>query len=256
MLTATALGYFFSSFALTNDYPSLVIAAVIALVYIALFTLRMLVINHAGSAAGFIALDCIVFITSFAYHFSLWLFAGAAVAGIWLFHAWRLGKASLKNMVIIRLHDLSNNCVKSSFRAILFLCIAAYLSLVDPTQLAVSRAFIASSIQNTLSGANANIIEHITGRPTKSEEKARIIERAANAVHEAGNQIINRVPPQLKPALLVGLGIIIFLLISSIITVLIPIVMAFVWCFIKLLLKIQFITIKTEKVDKETITIT
>lgn len=253
VVTSAALGYFFSWFALTNDYHSLIIAAVIALIYIALFTLRMLLIERAGSAAGFIALDLIVFITSFAYHWSLWLFLGAVVAGAWLFLAWCLGRMSLKNMVHIRLASLNSGFIKSSFRAILFLCIATYLSLIDPAQLAVSRVFIASSIQTALSGANTNIIEHITGRPVKSEENAQIIERTINALHAAGNQLIDRVPPQFKLAFLGGLGIIVFLLISSIITFLIPIVTGFVWCFIQLLLRIRFITIKIEKADKETI---
>lgn len=254
--TSAALGYFFSWFALTNDYRSLVIAAAIALVYIALITLRMLVVRRALLALGFIIADLIVFTASFAYHLSLWLIIGAAIAGIWLFYAWRAGRQSVNNMVVIRIPGLSHGFMKSSLRAILFLCIATYLSLIDPSQLAVSRAFIASSIQTALSGANTNIIQQITGRPIQSEESARIIERAINAFHAAGNHIINRVPPPLKPALLVGLGIIIFLLISNITTLLIPIVTSFVWFCIQLLLRIQFITIKTEKADKETITIT
>lgn len=255
VLTSAALGYFFSWFAFTNDYRSLIIAAAIALIYIALVTLRMLVVHRALLALGFIIVDIIVFTASFAHHLSLWLIIGAAIAGVWLFYAWRAGRKTVNNMVVIRIPGLSHSFIKSSLRAILFLCIATYLSLIDPAQLAVSRAFITSSIKTALSGANANIIQQITGRPVKSEEKAQIIERTINAFHTAGNHIINRVPPQLKPALIGGLGIIIFFLISNIIPFLIPLVTSFVWCCIQLLLRIQFITIKKEKADKETIII-
>lgn len=255
VLTSAALGYFFSWFALTNDYTALAIAAVIALVYIALVTLRILVVHRALPALGFIILDLIVFTASFAYHLSLWLVIGAAIAGIWLFLAWRAGRQSVNNMVVIRIPALSHGCIKSSFRAIVFLCIATYLSLVNPAELAVSRAVIASSIQTAVSRADANFMQNMIGRDIPPEDTSRVTEKIITAFHTVGNRFLAYVPQQFKTALLVGLGIIIFLLVSSFTTILIPIVISFIWCFIQLLFRAGFITIKTEQVGKETISI-
>lgn len=254
VLTSAALGYFFSWFALTNDYRSLVVSAAIALIYIALITLRMLVTHRASSALGFIILDLVVFTASFAYHLSLWLIISAAIAGIWLFHAWRAGRQSVNNMVIIRLPQLSRGFMASSFRAIVFLCIATYLSLVNPAELAVSRAIISSSIQNAMSRADADFMQKMIGRDIPLEETSSVTEKIITAFHTVSNRFLEYVPPQFKTALLVGLGIIIFLLISSLTTFLIPLIMGFVWCFIQLLLRVGFITIQKERVEKETIT--
>ncbi len=253
-ITAGAFGWFFSWYAMIGGYGSLVIAVIFALLYISFFTLRMLVTDNRIHAGTLIGCDLVLFLLPFIGHFSPWLGAAAGVTAVWLFAAWREGRRSTENMMHIRLKELSHGFVKSTFRAVLFLGIAAYLSLVDPARIAVSRTLIADSLKNMAGNeANRGIIEQIAGRKITPEETAGTIDRIADGMHTAAEAVIGKVPPKAKTGLLIGLGIIIFLLASSLINLLIPLVMGFVWCVLQLLLKLDFITMTTEKADKETI---
>ncbi len=252
-MTAGAFGWFFSWYATIGGYDSLIIAVVFALLYISFFTLRMLVTENRRQMAGLIACDLVLFLLPFVGNFSPWLAATAGITGIWLFAAWRQGRRQIENMMHIRLKELAYGFIKSTFRAVLFLGIATYLSLVDPKSIAVSRTLIEKSLNNMMSDANKGFMEQIVGREITPEESADAISRIANGIHAAAETVIGKVPPKAKSGILVGVGIVIFLLASSLINILIPLVMGFVWCVLRLLLKLNFITITTEKADKETI---
>ncbi len=252
-MTAGAFGWFFSWYATIGGYDSLAIAVVFALLYISFFTLRMLVTENRAHAWALIGCDLVLFLLPFIGHFSPWLAATGIIAGAWLFAAWRQGRRQTENMVHIRLKELAYGFIKSTFRAVLFLGIATYLSLVDPKSIAVSRTLIENSLSNMMSDANKGFMEQVVGRKITAEESADAISRIASSMHAAAEAVIGKVPPKAKSGILVGVGIVIFLLASSLINLLIPLVMGFVWCVLRLLLKLNFITITTEKADKETI---
>ncbi len=252
-IMAGAFGWFFSWYATIGGYGSLIIAGVFALLYIALFTLRMLITTRPIHAWILITCDLVVFLLSFIGHFSLWLLIAAGITNLWLYAAWREGRRSTDNMLRIQLKGLANGFIKSSFRAILFLGIATYLSLVNPERIAVSRALIASSLEGMINGANRGVIQQIVGRDISPEESATVIQKIADGVHTGASAFIDRIPPNMKTGILIGLGVIIFLLASSIITIFMPLVMGFVWGVLQLLLRFKIITIKTEKADKEII---
>ncbi len=251
--TAAALGYFFSDFALTNSYASLITASICALMYLALFSLRMLITPRARIAILWIIVDLLLFTASFFNHFSLWLGIAAIIAGAWLFLAWHRGRAAMMNMVRIRLRDLGTSFIKPSLHAIMFLCIASYLSLINPAQFALSRDVIASLTQKTTQQFGNIFIQDSIGKPVTPEMNAQILERATNTIHAMTEKIITRIPPRFKSAALVGLGIIIFLVLGSTTSIFIPVINSIVWFFITLLLRAHFITIKTETTEKETI---
>ncbi len=252
-ITAGAFGWFFLWYATIGGYGSLVIAVIFALLYISFFTLRMLVTENRIHAGTLIGCDLVLFLLPFIGHFSPWLAATAGIAAVWLFAAWREGRRSTENMVQIRLKELSHGFIKSSFRAVLFLGIASYLSLVNPERIAVSRALIESSLNGMVSGANKGFLQQIVGREITPEESADAVGRIANGMHAAADAVIGKVPQKAKGGILIGVGIVIFLLASGLINLLIPLVMGFVWCVLRLLLRLDFITIRTEKADKETI---
>ena len=252
-VTAGAFGWFFSWYAMLGGSGTLVIAVVFALLYISFLTLRMLVTENRTHAWILIACDLVLFLLPFTHNVSIWLFVAAGIANLWLYAAWRQGRQSISNMLHIRLKELSHGFIKSAFRAVLFLGIATYLSLVDPSRIAVSRTLIASSLEGMMNGANKGIVQQIVGRDITPEESASVIEKIANGIHTGANAFIERIPPNAKTGLLIGIGIIVFLLASSLINLFIPLVMGFVWCVLQLLLRLNFITITTEKADKETI---
>ena len=163
-IAAGAFGWFFSWYATIGGYDSLAIAVIFALLYISFFTLRMLVTKNRTHAGMFIACDLVLFVLPFIGHFSPWLTATAVITAIWLFAAWREGRRSTDNMLRIRLKGLTHGFITSTFRAVLFLGIATYLSLVDPSRIAVSRTLIAGSLEGMMSGANRGVIQQIIGR--------------------------------------------------------------------------------------------
>ena len=252
-ITAGAFGWFFSWYATLGGYGSLVIAVVFALLYISFFTLRMLVTENRIHAGTLIGCDLVLFLLPFLGEFSPWLAATAGVTAVWLFAAWREGRSATENMVHIRLKELSHGFIKSAFRAVLFLGIGSYLSLVNPERIAVSQELVSKSLSSMMGNANTGIIQQIIGRPITPEESAGAIERISAGLHTGIDGFVKRVPPKAKTGLLIGLGVIVFLLASSLINILIPLVMGFVWCVLQLLLKLNFITITTEKAEKETI---
>ncbi len=254
-ITAGAFGWFFSWYATIGGYGSLIIAVIFALLYISFFTLRMLITERSIHAWIFIACDLILFILPFINYFSLWLLIVAGIVNLWLYLAWREGRRATDNMVRIRLRGLAHGFIKSTSRAVLFLGIATYLSLVNPEQIAVSRTLIASSLEGMMNGANRGVIQQIVGRDISPEESATAIQKITDGIDTGVRAFIGEIPPQAKTGILIGLGVIIFLLASSFINIFIPLVMGFVWCVLRLLLKLDFITITTEKADKETIAI-
>ena len=248
-------GYFFSSFAIGGDYSALTASCVVALIYLALVTLRMLVIDVPWQSGTLIGLDMAVFAASFVGSLSLWFVLACAIAGSWLFSAWKSGKRAVNNMVRIRLRDLGPGFVRSSLHAILFLGIATYLSLIDPNRLAVPRTFITQSVNKAMSGPGKGIFDELTKQyPATPGAEAGIAEKTAGMIHGAAQRFIDRIPPEARTALLIGFGIILFLLVNSFTGFVIPLVVLFLWATISLLLRLDFITIRTEKVDKETIT--
>lgn len=246
-------GWLFAAFALGNHYSALTSASIAGLIYLVAATVRMLVIEKSWQAAVLIMADIALFALSFAGHLSPWIILACAVSGIWLFFAWRSGRRSIANMVKIRLQDLGRGFVRASLHAVLFLAIASYFSLVNPANLAVPREFIASSFERVMQDGGREIVERIAEKPLSAEEEASVTARAINGTHRAINGLISRIPPTARTGLLIGLGIIVFLLINSVTGLLIPLVTAFVWASIGLLLRLGFISMKTEKVDKETI---
>lgn len=252
-MTAGAFGWFFSWYATIGGYDSLAIAVVFALLYISFFTLRMLVTENRAHAGALIGCDLVLFLLPFIGHFSPWLAATAGIAAIWLFAAWREGRRQTENMMHIRIKELARGFIKSTFRAVLFLSIATYLSLIDPAGIAVSRTLIENSLNNMMSNVNKGFMEQVVGREITAEESKDAINRIARSIEATAEAVIGKVPPKAKSGILVGVGIVIFLLVSSFINLLIPLVMGFVWCVLRLLLKLNFITITTEKADKETI---
>lgn len=252
-ITAGAFGWFFSWYATIDGYGSLVIAVIFALLYISLFTLRMLVTPRPLHAYVLIACDLVLFLLPFISHFSLWLLVTAGIVSLWLYLAWREGRRATDNMMRIQLKGLAQGFIKSTFRAVLFLGIATYLSLVNPERIAVSRTLIASSLEGMMNGANRGVIQQIVGKDITPEESAAVIKKITDGIDTGARAFLDNVPPKAKTGILIGLGVIIFLLASSFVSILIPLVMGFVWCVLQLLLKLNFITITTEKADKETI---
>lgn len=253
-MTAGAFGWFFSWYATIGGYDSLVIAIIFALLYISFFTLRMLVTTRPLHAWVLIACDLILFLLPFLGHFSLWLLVAAGITNLWLYLAWQGGRHSINNMMRIRLKGLAHGFITSTFRAVLFLGIATYLSLVNPDRIALSRTLIASSLEGMMNGANRGVIQQIVGKDITPEESATVIQKITDGIDRGARAFLDTVPPQAKTGILIGLGVIIFLLASSFVSILTPLVMGFVWCVLQLLLRLNFITITTEKADKETIT--
>lgn len=252
-IASGAFGWFFSWYATIGGYDSLVIAVIFALIYLSLLTLRMLMTTRPLYAWICIACDIVLFLLSFIGHFSLWLLVIGGITNAWLYFAWREGRRSVDNMLHIRLRGLTNGFIKSSFRAILFLGIASYLSLINPDRIAISRTLIAGSLEGMINGANRGVIQQIVGRDISPEESATVIQKMTDGVHTATSAFIDKIPPNMKTGLLIGLGVIIFLLASSVINIFLPLVMGFVWGVMQLLLRFKIITIKMEKVDKEVI---
>ncbi len=254
--TSALFGYFFSSFAIGGDYTALTISGVVALVYLAIVTLRMLVIDAPWQSRTLIVLDLALFTASFVGSISIWFVLACATSGFWQFMAWKSGKKAMNNMVRIRLRDLGPGFVRSSLHAILFLMIATYLSFIDPTRLAVSQTLVRQSVQSVMNGAGKGIFDEIIKQyPAPQADASGFANRVANIIHGAAQKFIDTVPPQARTALLIGLGIILFLLVNSFTGFITPIIVLFLWATISLLLRLNFITIRTEKVDKETITI-
>ena len=252
-ITAGAFGWFFSWYATVGGYGSLVIAIIFALVYISFFTLRMLVTTRPRHAWILIACDLVFFLLSFIGHFSLWLLVVAGITNFWLYSACREGRRTTDNMLRIRLNGLAHGFIKSTFRAMLFLAIASYLSLVNPDRIAVSRTLIATSLEGMINGANRGVIQQIVGRNIAPEESATVIQKITDGVHTATSAFIEKIPPNMRTGLLIGFGVIIFLLASSFITIFIPLIIGFVWGVLQLLLRFNIITIRIEKAEKETI---
>ncbi len=253
VVAAAAFGYFFSNFALTNGYGFLIIAIICGIMYIALFSLRMLITERTRIAALCIALDMICFAIFFFNNASLWLVASAALAALWLLSAWRAGRNAINNMVRVKIYNLGTIFIKPSLRAILFLSIASYLSLVNPAHIAVSREMIGSLTQTINSDYGNALMQQITDQPLTPETSNTIINKTVDTIQTILNKIINLVPPNLKTALLIGIGIIIFLLLGSTVSLVAPLVNGLVWLFLILLLRADFIKIKIEAVNKETI---
>jgi hypothetical protein len=252
-VTAGAFGWFFSWYATLGGYGTLAIAIVFALLYIAFLTLRMLVTERSWHIWILTAADLILFALPFWGHWSVWFFAALGITNLWLFTAWRAGRKSTNNMIHIRLAELSHGFMKSSFRAVLFLGIASYLSLVDPSRIAISKELIAGSLSGVMNGANRGVIQQVVGRDITPEEAASVIEKVTVGIHTGIGAFVEKIPPQAQTGLLIGLGVIVFLLASSLINLFLPFVIGFVWCVLKLLLRLDFITITTEKTDKEII---
>jgi|GEM_PF-2519290 len=252
-VSAGAFGWFFSWYATFGGTETLVIAIAFALIYISFLTLRMLVTESRTHTWILIVCDLILFFLPFINNLSIWLFVIAGIAHTWLYLAWREGRAQTANMIHIRLKDFSHGFIKSAFRAVLFLGIATYLSFVDPNRIAISRALITTSLNNMMNSANRGVVEQIVGRSITAEESNIIIQTITNSVHTITETFITKIPPKAKTGLVIGLGVIVFLLASSFINLFMPFVMGFVWCVLQLLLKFNFITITTEKTDKETI---
>lgn len=251
VLTSALMGYFFASFALLNDYKALTIASVLALIYLALVTLRMLVIKKAWQSGALIVLDLGLFAVSFNGHFSPWFMLGIVIAGAWLFSAWKKGGYEVENMVQIRLRELGAGFIRSSLHALLFLLIASYLSLVDPKTIRIPRSLVAESVQSVMTSVGQKFIAKMTSLPQTPETEADLKEKAITAIHAGISKIIDTVPEEARAGLLVGIGIIVFLLVNSLTGLLIPVIVFFLWMVVGLLLRINFITIRTEKVDKE-----
>lgn len=254
-ITAGAFGWFFSWYAIIGDYSSLVIAIVCALLYISFFTLRMLVTERKIHAWILIACDLILFLLPFIFHFSFWLLVIGGITNAWLYFAWREGRRSTDNMLRIRLKGLAHGFIASTFRAILFLGIATYLSLVNPEHIALSRTLITNSLQGMMNGANRGVIQQIVGKDITPEESAIVIQKITDGVDKGTRAFLDKIPSEAKTGILIGLGVIIFLLASGLLTLFIPLIIAFVWVIVRLLLRLKFITITIEKAEKETIVV-
>lgn len=253
ILSSGIAGYFFSSFALLGDYAGLVIACVFALIYLASAAVRVLAIDEKWQAATLIAIDMGVFSASFTSAFSIWFGIALLVCGIWLFSAWQRGRKATDNMVRIRLQDLGSAFIRPALHAILFLAIATYLSLVNPKTITVPRALIAESVRSMMSSMGEGIMEKLTERKLSPEQTEGAIDRAITLIHKAADGIVRQVPEEARTALVIGIGIIAFLLVNSVTGVLIPVIALFLWIAVRLLLRIGFISIRTEKAEKETI---
>ncbi len=253
--TSALFGYFFSLFAIGGNYTALIISGVVALVYLTLVTVRMLIIDAPWQSAALIVLDLALFTASFVGSISIWFVLACAITGIWFFIAWKSGKKAVNNMVRVRLRDLGPGFVRSSLHAILFLMIATYLSFIDPTRIAVSQALVRQSVHSVMNGVGKSAFDEILKRyPVPQADAPGLTDRVAGIIHGTAQKLIDTVPPQARTAFLIGLGIILFLLVNSFTGFVIPIVVLFLWGAISLLLRLNFITIRTEKVDKETIT--
>lgn len=253
ILASALAGYFFSSFALLNDYAGLVIACVFALIYLASAAVRVLAVSEKWQIATLIAIDMGVFAASFTNAFSIWFGLALAVCGTWLFAAWRRGRRATDNMVKIRLRDLGPAFVRPALHAILFLAIATYLSLVNPKTISVPRAFIAESVQSVMTSMGKGVIEKLTEGKLSEDESKGVIDKTITLMHKVTNGIVDQVPEEARSALLIGIGIIAFLLVNSVTGFLIPIIALFLSMAVRLLLRIGFISIRTEKAEKETI---
>ncbi len=249
-----AFGWFFAAFAIGNQYGALTAAGVVALLYLVSATVRMLVIEKATVAAGLIAIDIALFALSFASNFSGWLFVACAIAWLWLFKAWQNGKKAVGNMVKIHMQELGRSFVRTSLHAMLFLTIAVYLSLLDPAKLAVSRAFIESSVSSTMKNGGAEFLKRIADAPLSERETASVTDKVVSGIYKAANDAITTIPAEARTGILIGLGLVAFLLLNSVTGLAIPLITGFVWVSVRLLLRLKFITIVTEKIDKETIT--
>ena len=251
MLLIGAFGYFFSLFALTNSVGGLIGAASALVLYIAWSFVRMLVTRRTREAAGYIALDSAVFAASFAYHVSWWFAAGVVLTMVWLYYAWQSGRRVAMNTVQVQVWDFSSGFLKSSFRAMVFLAIATYLSFVSAADISVSRAAIDSAVRGAGSGAGFETFQKMFGAEGDTGAREAALERVVGGLHEAANRFIAVIPPKFKTGLLVGIGIIVFVLVTSITGLIMPLIVFCAWGMVRLLLRMRFITIHSEKVDKE-----
>ena len=255
VFTSAIMGYFFASFTLVNDYRALTVACILALVYLALVTLRMLVVEKPWHCGALIVLDLGLFSVSFNEHFSPWLVIGVMIAGIWLFAAWRKGRYEVDNMVKIRLRELGNGFIRPSLHALLFLLIASYVSLVNPQTIGIPRTLVAESVRNVMAGVGQKFIGKMTNGPQTPETSAGLEERAVAVIYAGLDRVISAVPEEARVGLLVGIGIVVFLLVNTMTGFVIPPIVFFLWMIVGLLLRINFITIRTEKVDKEIVSV-
>lgn len=253
VLSSVIAGYFFSSFALLDDYTGLVVACVFALIYLTSAALRVLTIEEKWQAATLIALDMVVFSASFTSAFSIWFVLALAVGGTWLFAAWKNGRRATGNMLKVRLRDLGHAFVRPALHAMLFLAIATYLSLVNPKTITVPRALVAESVRSVMDKIGTDIVAKITETDLSAEQSESLIDKVITAMHKAANGVVQQVPEEARAPLLIGVGIMAFLLVNSVTGFLIPIITLFLWVAVRLLLRIGFISIRTEKAEKETI---
>lgn len=252
-VAAAAFGYVFSGFALTNNYASLIVSIAIGILYLILFSLRMLLVGKKQWAALGIAADLTVFTAAFLENISFWLIVSSLIVALWLFYAWQQGRASLNNMLTIRFSGMRYGFFTSSFRAVLFLGIAAYLSFVTLNAGSVPRGAIASFFTAIPTLTNTSFFQNIAGGPVPPEAFVTASNRIIDGVHAAINSFLGALPPHLQKTLLAGLGIVLFLMVNVATGFITPLISACAWGIFQLLLKTGFITIKIEKRDKEII---
>ncbi len=240
LIIAAALGFFFVDFVLKGNLWSLLWALIIGIIYLSLLFIKTTIIKPAWDDLLSITIDVIVISAFFWGNYNIWLWLAALITIIGLWSATSFVQSIVNNVVKIRLFELSRHFFRPAFLALSFFVVAVYLSFINPELLVIPIEPIRYLVDLTAQTTPVKL-------PMPPEDLADFIYRRLN-------QTLANLPFQAKVSFLVLAGLIVLSVINSFSFIVSWVGFVISWLIFRLLLAIKFVTIKTQKVEKELIT--
>lgn len=288
-LLALAYGYFYSQFTLAGSGPSLLIALIAGIFYLALFLVKSLVIDDRYWTLSLIIVDVLA-ITFFFWLKApiVWLATGAAITAALLFVAdWR-GKTELGNMIKIRFRELKITVISTAFLSLTFISLFIYVSVLDFNQIKLSRKpfdyavksseslvqkvlprfstklnfgellkMAVSRVRPELPEETSEIlVADLTNRLEKSTNTAiNLKENALDIIYNLINGLLDKIPENLRLPTIIIFALMIFFVINGGAFIFVWLISILAWLIYKLMLTTDFARIKLERSQKETVSL-
>lgn len=261
----------------------------VGVVYLALFLVKSLVIEDRYWILGLITVDVLA-ITAFFWQAApmVWLVLGLILtAGLLFIADWR-GKRELGNMIKIRFRELKLTVISTAFLSLTFISLFLYIAVLDFNQIKLSRApfdyavrsseglvqrilprfstkvnfgellrMVVSRARPDLPPAVSDIlVTDLTTRLAQSTNTAiNLRENALDVIYRIINNLIDKIPANLRLPAIIVFAIVIFFLINGGAFIFIWLISLLAWLIYKLMLTTNFAHIKLERSQKETVTL-
>ena len=241
LLVAAAFGYFFVDFVLKNNFWSLFWALLIGIVYLVLLLLKTTLIKSGWGDFTAIALDIIIISAFFWGHWNLWLWLAAAITIFSLWTTAALMQNIMKNSVKFRLWEMSRHFFRPTFLALTFFVVAVYISFINPQQI----------------GLPKDAVDYLVNLGYQTSPIALRVspEVLSEYIYQNLSLSLQSLPLETKTSLLILAGLAALAIVGSFSFLISWLGLGLSWLIFRLLLTGQFIKIKKEKVDKETLSL-